>query len=275
MSGDEFDYSYGQKKVWRRWCWNRVCERVGPHRKDKTVLYLAGPDDSDRNEALRRGFKNSNIIAIDLSSENILRVRQGGGLGVCEDLYNILLVWPHDSPIDVLIADFCQGLSDCAGQLIHALFNCPAIHNKTILWVNMLRGRDPKSNEDRAKWSKTLSSQSLSKNPKHRGELWFWIMYGELIQRLSGQYGKEFVKRWHENNLNPMLNHSQPLFTSYRSMSNQFFDTIIYRNPIFLDASSGDRNQYKNYPELCTAKHKVAALRALRTMAGGRRHATI
>jgi|GEM_PF-6290577 len=271
MSGDSFDYAYGQKKVWRKWCWNRVCEKLGPHRKDKTVLYLAGSGDYDRREALQRGFKNNNLIAIDLSNKNISHVRRSGGLGVQEDLYNVLMVWPHDWRIDVLIADFCQGLSDCSAQLIHGIFNCPAIDNKTILWINMMRGRDAKSNEDRKKWAEILLrwSWSMTGNVKHRGELWFWIMYGEATRRLAEQWGQEKAEKYVHKYTNALVNHCQPQFTSYRSESNQFFDTIIYRNPFRLDTSTGNHHEYKRYKELIAAKHKISALRAIRTMAGG------
>lgn len=264
MSGDEFDYSYGQKKVWRRWCWNRVCEKVGPHRKDKTVIYLAGPEDYDRREALQRGFKNRNIIAIDLSDENISTVRKQGGYGICDDLYHILLMWPEEWKIDVLIADFCQGISDHAGRLIHALNHCGSINHETVIWINLLRGRDPKSKEAREKWGNLMQQWSMSGNYKHRGEMWFWIFCTEML-RMANERGRYMVTPGNiGRRVQSLIDHMSPSFTSYRSTSNQFFDTIIFKNPFYLE---GACKPLDVVPELTKAKQKISALRAVRTKA--------
>lgn len=263
MSGDVFDYSYGQKKVWRKWCWNRLCEKVGPHRKDKTILYLSGPDDYDRKEGVQRGFKNSNIIAVDLSDENIDVVRKQGGFGLCDDLYHILLMWPYEWKIDVLIADFCQGISDHAFRLMHALIHCSAIHSETVIWVNLMRGRDPKSNYYREQYGALMTQWSFSGNNKHRGEIWFWMFMSEIL-RSAREGGHYRIER--ENcgdRVQALVDHMQPVTTSYKSTSNQYFDTIIFINPASIE---GQCKPLEYVPELIKARQKISALKAIRTM---------
>lgn len=114
-------YDSGVKKTWRGWLHNRIEDLLMAPHSEATVLYLCGPDDFDREYAIARGFKNHNLIAVDLNEDNVRRVRKNGGLAICHDLTEVVASWPKDWPIDVVIADFCAGLNADTSRFAIAL----------------------------------------------------------------------------------------------------------------------------------------------------------
>lgn len=151
------EYTSKQKENWRGWQWNRIVEKLcGPRNlgpagirnvlKDKTVLYLCGPDAFDREVALSHGFDDCNLIAVDTNADCIANVRRDGGLGITCTLGELLINWPADWKIDAVVADFCCGFEDASQGLPFALWRSPGIQAHTdtmpVVAVNLQRGRD-------------------------------------------------------------------------------------------------------------------------------------
>jgi hypothetical protein len=141
------EYRADQKNAWRGWQWNRIVERLTVPVEDATVLYLCGPEDIDREKALRLGFTNENLIAVDVDEESIRRVRASGGLGIAHDLTELVESWPREWPIDVVVADFHCGLNNMTMGFLDAL--CRGA-NLPVVSMNAQRGRDAQSAELRA-----------------------------------------------------------------------------------------------------------------------------
>lgn len=287
------EYSAGSKTTWRGWQWNRIVERLAVEPKDATVIYLCGPDDLDARWAMKRGFLRENLIAVDLSEENIRRVRSGGGLGVCADLSDILLAWPADWPIDVIIADFCGGLAGSAVEFLLSLICSPVSSRPQYgitLSVNMQRGRDADSNDYRSmiagSWdifrdqlSGLLGMDFTGIHPKHRG----WAFFNLAVSRgvfhawpedMSPSMQAKFVdaSQW-------CMGFMDPAFESYSSTGRTYFDSVVLKWPGVSGGLSGgeledahwrqggtvDRMEPKRGKRLRSVRRKLAALRAMRT----------
>jgi hypothetical protein len=54
-TGATRDYDVGPKNHWRRTIWNEILRRTAGQEKEKLILFLAGPQDLDRNVALQKG----------------------------------------------------------------------------------------------------------------------------------------------------------------------------------------------------------------------------
>lgn len=162
------DYDNKTKNDWRNWAWNRTVDHCLPPRPgklapwskvdnrekrrllaDKVILYLCGPDDFDRSVALKHGFRNENLIAVDVNESNVIGSRRQGGLGVCCAIEELLPNWPQDFPVSGIVADLCCGLTIPPILLIDSLFMSKGIHSspKVSLVVNMQRGRDAATND--------------------------------------------------------------------------------------------------------------------------------
>jgi hypothetical protein len=238
-------YKNGQKNNWRKWQWNRIVERlesIGRPRKETVVLCLAGMEDLDRREAIRRGFRSDNLIAIDLSSDVVKTLRGKGGIASLVDLNDAISVWRPPPTIDVLVADFCGGFSEKSGMgLINSLIANPlCFSSEAIIAVNMLRGRDGWSNE--SDWPfhydkvKHLGESPLLGNRfwyefhcrpvpvKHRGQIFLAI--------LAKYYLPLFAPEHLQGSLpcQVIMGTFSPAFWEYKSATN-FFDSVVFRLP--------------------------------------------
>lgn len=165
MKGVE-SYENGTKESWSRWIWRRVVERLpefyglsidsknpnGMVRdvcSQKTVVYLAGPHDRDREHAKKFGFRNENLIAIDCEHDRVLSARLKKVPAVCGKLEDVITNWPSDWPIDVVIADLCCGFNGSAHSVGVSLVCSEAIHDETVIAMCIQRGRDQQTNHIR------------------------------------------------------------------------------------------------------------------------------
>lgn len=155
MTGIE-SYDNKTKDNVRRWQMNQVAEFVrgnGTRKtmKSATMLYLCGPEDFDRPLAIERGFRNENVIAVDLSGGNVANIRKDGRLAIKCNLIDLLLQWPEDWPIKAIVADLCCGLDNTAMALAAALFRSKAVRaaKYCAFAINLQRGRDQSSNNVR------------------------------------------------------------------------------------------------------------------------------
>lgn len=158
-------YKFGTKNNWRKWLWNRIAERLHVPARNAVVLYMGAAEDLDRAEALRRGFTNTNLIHVDRDAKVTAAIRRAGGLGVTGDFFDVVRCWPQHHSIDVVLGDFCNGLTlaNLTGVVQLPLWRqC----RESVFAFNLLRGRDPATNELRAIWQK-----GHSKDTKHRVQI--------------------------------------------------------------------------------------------------------
>lgn len=141
-AGSTRSYQTGTKESWRGFAWNR-CAELAVHRGP--VLYLAGPEDNDRIEAVKRGWPQNRIIAVDAEDGNVTRVKDRGGLAIGSRLCQVCRAWPETWPVSIVMADLCCGINRELIALLVALTRRP-FHDAAIC-VNLLRGRDPLATE--------------------------------------------------------------------------------------------------------------------------------
>ena len=137
------NYKFGTKNNWRRQLWNHIVALLKEmHVKpgDAKVLYLAGRDDLDRVEAKRRGFKDWNLFAVENDVRTLRALRDKGVIAIRGDFSEVLYCWPQH--LDVVIADFCCGYhKKTVMKFIEAVLHSRGTP-RSILALNMLRGRD-------------------------------------------------------------------------------------------------------------------------------------
>lgn len=125
--------------------WNCATKNVNSV-KDATVLYLPGSLDLDRPEAIRRGFKPANLIAIERDLDVAKHLRKKGVTTIVGTLNDVIKSWPINKPIDLIIADFQCGITDEVAEFIDLYTYHPALWQASIV-VNCMRGRDQKYTE--------------------------------------------------------------------------------------------------------------------------------
>ncbi len=239
------DYKNGKKNNWRRWQWNRIVEHlesIGRPRKEAVVLYLAGTEDLDRREAIRRGFRSNNLIAIDTSSDVVKTLRDKSGIACLVDLNEAISVWKPPPTIDVLVADFCGGFSAKSGMgLLNRLrWNPLCFSSEAVIAVNMLRGRDG--------WTSKSDWPFHYDSVKHLVEsplLWqrFWHEFickpvpskhrGQIFVAILAKYYLPLFAPEHLDGLLPcraIVSAFSPAFWEYKSATN-FFDSVVFRLP--------------------------------------------
>lgn len=170
------EYADPSKDSWRGWKWNTIArlicgDRATPSLKasrlqNKTVLYLAGPQDLDRRKALSHGFANHNLIAVDVVRDRIQAIRDDGGFGICSSMQAVLFNWPGDWHIDVIDCDLCAGIVEDTWDLSAAVCACRGVSKRTVFSGNFLRGRDQASNRVR---------RLISDGVVRRSEVWCYL----------------------------------------------------------------------------------------------------
>lgn len=178
--GASRDYDFREKNRWRVRLWDEVLRRVGKRKTSELVLYLAGPEDLDREVAIRKGVPSLNLIAIDRKKATVQSIREQGNPAICGDVIDVLTTWPKASPVCAIVLDFCQGFQklDDLKHLADLMIVHPAL-KRAVLAVNMQRGRDAETNDMRASISLFLSRQIPDIDPKHRGmifALWYVLL---------------------------------------------------------------------------------------------------
>lgn len=138
---DAVVYKNGAKNQWRRTAWNAIADGV-QDRANALVLYLPGSTDLDRPEAMRRGFKPANLIAVERQPEVCELLRAEGATTICGSLTEVLEAWPVHVPVRCVVADFQCGMTDDVRRFEQLCCLHPALAQCTVL-VNLQRGRDP------------------------------------------------------------------------------------------------------------------------------------
>lgn len=188
-------YASKSKGDHRRWAWNRIRERCGT---DAVGLYLCGPDDIDRQIATEKGFRNSNLIAVDYDEANIARVRKAGGIGICGRLQDILQHW-NDGQVDFILYDSCSTIVECMNVLYGGMFR--ALKHSGTIYINMQRGREPLKPE--------YIDESNKWFGKHRGH---WVVGWAAIKEAVFYTGDRLLWR---TALDEVTADGRPAFSSY------------------------------------------------------------
>lgn len=271
MQGLE-SYKVGTKNNWRRWCWGKVDDHV-EDKQLSTILYLAGPDDLDREVALSKGFHPRCLIGVDAEDDHVRAVRRGDpyngpGVAVGDDLSALIAAWPEDWHIDAILADYCAGLGRSPDALLNACAASAAVDTDTLLVCNLQRGRDPYSNKLRKALYETVEAEGYDMHAdylegvpvKHRGlQMWFW-----MISMAQNQLGLEFDVPPDQDMIN-RVESGKLAFNSYCA-SNVTMDSIFCVWPI--KSSCPEINEDEDW--FGTVKHKIAAARARRTQLWGK-----
>ena len=287
------DYSCRAKDQWRHWVWNRISERIpkvnmatGERRSQATVLYLVGPDDHDRELAISKGFADLNVIAVDIDRKCVAAVRQKKHLGICGRLEDLLTMWPADWPIDAVLADFTCGLDrkTMMGFMASLFVSRGLRMGRTVLAVNIQRGRDPDSN---SLWDAVAEHQADHKQVqavlRMRDMGLAFKTAAEIItddlhrgrQMLNVFLTRCFVSVKESGMMRPgyvggFVEMTNPVFQSYRqTVRTPFMDSVVFTMPpgslcphdaalrVYFDITGRD-------PRGLAAK--IAACRAVRTM---------
>ncbi len=239
-AGATKEYKFNTKNNWRRWNWNRIGDFFTVHeRKSKTILYLAGESNLDAEIAAEKGFNPKRMIAIERDKHVTRALRDNGVTTINGDFFDVIRNW--DDYADVVIGDFCCGLSDTAiGRIGDLAFN-PNI-SKAVLSFNFLRGRDASTNEVRAELNEWVKTET-----KHRGELFMsafgrcvaWALEGEIVvqttagledKRNIGHHIGNIVDRSGDVIINDLM---RPKSFSYKSGALSF-DSVVFRNPFLM-----------------------------------------
>lgn len=138
---DAVNYKNGRKNQWRRTAWNEIAKHV-KNKRDAVVLYLPGSTDLDRPEAIRRGFKPANLIAVERDRAVARKLRAQGVTTIVGSLNAVLASWPPDREVAVVVADLQSGYTFDVEVLSTLCTVHPALGNCCLL-LNMQRGRDP------------------------------------------------------------------------------------------------------------------------------------
>jgi hypothetical protein len=271
VSAPKTGYKFGNKNQWRRWVWCRIAERLRGRAKDALVVYLAGQEDLDRANAVRKGFRASNLIAVDKSASVVGALRTSGALAIDADLIAVIEAWNPSRQIDVVLADFCCGFErPVVRALIGALFSPHAFG--AVIVVNFLRGRDPSSNALRAALSLGLDDE----RQKHRGAMFVMAQCGYIAGSAVAERRGISTDQIPDDDaesmtiMDALISNCRPALYSYKSSSGQVFDTVVFRN---IGVSERARaGVIRKWREQRTAqsdigvRRKVAAAMAHRTM---------
>lgn len=274
------NYKFPKKNHWRRWQWNRITERVKIHKpiSQSIGIYLTGPDDHDRNVALSKGFKNQNLIGVDLDAHNIATVKENPHVpAISMNLCDLLRQWVTPK-IDFIVGDFCCGLTKfIVIDLISTLVHNTSLSVPCIISINLMRGRDAFANPVREYYREY--------NIKHRGQLFALLLlkHTKIMYAYMSTYKikhEDDIDPEHLNLCTPELNKliyanqgectaealmMTPVSCSYRSASNRItMDNMIFAYWPKLFTKFGPD------PEIDKATsgmvHRIAALKAWRTM---------
>ena len=293
-AGAKRSYQNGTKACWRGWVWTQIERRLrlsGVNIKQATAAYLAGPENNDRLHAISKGFKEQNLIAVDINQENVKRIRREGVLAVQEYIGRLCVV--ADKPIDAVIVDYCGGVTESARAEMLLLLSSKSIHQNTVIVWNFLRGRDGgvsgvfsaetrQSISEQAKcsewcWDKRkrryIDSGVLKTVGKHRGKLLFylWYIWGAMIsirckRQCSSDDAFDVMKAYTRSHdtwmMDTIWNACQPSFCSYKS-GTLFYDSVaMYAGRMWHLECPPDEMQ----KEFGDAKRKWTALKAVVTM---------
>lgn len=229
------DYNFAQKNHWRNRVWNELAERVTVHPRDAIVLYLASEQDMDRPTAIRKGFNQHNLIAVDRDAKAVERIRATGALAVHGDIFDVINSWPEAPAISAVIADLTcgahfrlvvdMGLSQNLRQT-----------NGSVWVINMMRGRDASSNYNRTSVLRDCAClcEAAQVSPLHRG-IYAWDWYcNTSFRKETGLLRRNLTPLQMENIYGPFIRKTIRICNvcvdSYKSTCGVMFDWVVFNS---------------------------------------------
>lgn len=216
--GASKDYKFGNKNNWRRWNWNRIEERISVPKKEAKILYLAGENNLDMQEASRRGFNCRNMIAIERDKALAEELRSCSVTTFNGTLREAIRNWGGEK-IDVVIGDYCCGLNSDVSAQVSDNFWLPCFSD-CVFSINLLRGRETLSEEMRS---------HISNNSKHRGQSFAGLVCG--VSHFLCTKREDFISIDAPKITDEIIrSRGNFAYNEYRS-GNLFFDSTVYLNP--------------------------------------------
>lgn len=277
MKSPDKDYNFPRKHHWRCQVWSELRRRVTVHPKEAIIIYLAGEQNLDREQAIRNGFHENNLIAVDGDMKVVKSLRGKGQLAVHGDIFQVIRNWSRDVKINGIIFDFCSGITSsefCAG-----IQNCLMMRQckESVSVVNFLRGRD--SFLTRVKSSLISINESPDPfyqeiiNEKHRGILTLTFIMELFLESLFQIYGDQITHKRYLNICSLYDKKASAVYTSYRSKVT-FFDGVIFNNPLYNKATENIcdvLSENMHHPSMDkhfdqSLKNQISAILAHRTM---------
>jgi hypothetical protein len=268
------NYKFGRKNNWRRWAWNQGKKRICCKPKDAVVIYLPSRQNLDEDVALSKGFDRRNLFAVERDKDIVKALRKTRANVIASDLSKTVMVFGEEPKVDLIMADFCCGLTKTAQRFAKSLLLSRAIHSggkRTVVVANFLRGRDENfkfTNGDsifeifnRGVKLNGLGSEYL----KHRGAMFIYCVLFCFGWALLENYGvacddaESFMIKY----VKDIKANGKPLINTYKSENGSVMDSIsfsITRGIEFtkpLDLGSEDLKE---------TQRMVAAAKAHRTM---------
>lgn len=234
------NYKFGSKNNWRRTIWNRISERVEGKNKDAIVLYMPDFPDYDKPVALSKGFCHHNMIAVNRDVNVVNAVRENIGLAVNAKASEIVKAWPASRKCNVIFFDFMNGHTKEHQQTMFDISTNPAFEDAVVAF-NVMRGRDGETNFVRSMFQAVGKiSPECVPGEKHRGEHMFVVHAVALLSTLHNIL-KDFKNqsRAPDQVFDSAMESFKAYYTekqsvctalSYKSISGQVFDSIIYKN---------------------------------------------
>lgn len=258
------NYKFGDKNIWRRWAWNRICYRSNKKPNNLIGLYLIGNDD-DFKVALNKGFNRYNIFGIDINKEKVDLHRKIGGIGINISLSDAIFNWDESLKLDFVNADFCCGLNKQLRIFLIALRDSYAVDKNSMIVLNMLRGREGGFNNKSTHLEfyreifKAKGQKIIGDIEKHRGIQAIELVY--LLTFYTKIHNKDYNLDEYEENIYKFYENVYPTldFYSYRSITNgvtNIMDSVSFKWPT---------NEFKERYNVKKHKNRISAAKAIRT----------
>jgi hypothetical protein len=243
------------------------------------VLYLAGAADLDREIAIRHGFKNLNLIAVESDKLVISSLRKKGVLVVDGKIQEVIQSWRPSRYVDLLVCDFCSGWEPVViDTLLSNMMANPSFFRSVIV-INVMRGRDARSNERRQEILSRLSHSEKEIVGKHRGRLIAEDFIKEVAETLNEDCDDNTLPPEARYDRLSLLKMMSPRYFSYRSETGQVFDSVVFRQYTAHDMSDVPQETWDkilhdetkvydidDYGGSRRTQNKISAILAHRTM---------
>lgn len=252
-------YDHPAKRKWRSNTWSVIADMIPKHPGQACGVYLIGDSIADLETARKLDFADYNIVGVDLDAKAVAKVRAAGGLAIQGDVGDIVRAWPLCLPLDFVFLDMQGGFSPKFRRTLHrVLASTRGNVGKTVLSVNLLRGRDDKTNvvvtgrPKRASDKKESEAYTQMLEKRRSFRLMSWL-YGCIYD--PGRNTKVSV-----NKIFDMATALQCFNQSYPSGTkrNMHYDSSTMYWPVMLEPDGLDDVSDK-------VKHKLRAMAAVRT----------
>jgi hypothetical protein len=200
--------------------WQAAKERLTCSVDDAVAVYLGGEADYDRDVALSVGFRPYNLFLVEHERKVFAQLRLKGKQAIFGELSAVVQNWPLTTKdtshqVNFLYADFQCGLIESAVLMQQHLVSHSEFKD-CVLAVNLLRGREVGSNEQR--WVSY---------GKHRGKAYVHMVFDELERQLALVLPKEANSLARKARYEAQRNW---IFGTYRSSPQSSFDWCVWKH---------------------------------------------